>query len=53
MSFFLILKGEVKLVELVPGMGIFLRADKLSLAIEKSKEMLTRLLCTLMDMFFT
>ncbi len=34
-------------------MGIFLRADKLSLAIEKSKEIPTRLLRTLMDMFFT
>ncbi|XP_078361452.1 uncharacterized protein LOC144645779 [Oculina patagonica] len=47
------MKSEVKLVELVSGMGIFLRADKLSLAIEKSKEIPTRLLRTLMDMFFT
>ena len=39
-------------MELVSGMGIFLSADKLSLAIEKSKEIPTRLLRTLMDMFF-
>lgn len=46
-------KDEVKLVELVSGMRMFLRADRLSLAIEKSKLIPTRLLCTLMDMFFT
>lgn len=40
-------------MELVSGMGIFLRADKLSLAIEKSKEIPTKLLRTLMDMFFS
>lgn len=45
-------KGEVKLVELVAGMGVFLRADKVSHAMEKSKESPTRLLRILMDMFF-
>ena len=45
-------KGEVKLVELVAGMGVFLRADKVSLAMEKAKESPTRLLRILMDMFF-
>ena len=34
------------------GMGVFLRADKVSLAMGKAKESPTRLLRILMDMFF-
>lgn len=34
-------------------MGVFLRADKISMAIEKSKDSPTRLLRILMEMFFS
>lgn len=34
-------------------MGVFLRADKISMAIEKSKDSPTRLLRILMGMFFS
>lgn len=49
---FFFIKGEVKLVEFVVGMGVFLRVDKVFYVMEKLKEFLIRFFRILMDMFF-
>lgn len=49
---FFFIKGEVKLVEFVVGMGVFLCVDKVFYVMEKLKEFLIRFFRILMDMFF-
>lgn len=49
---FFFIKGEVKLVEFVVGMGVFLRVDKVFYVMDKLKEFLIRFFRILMDMFF-